>query len=64
VVQCRPPKLAVGWQHWYSPRVEARPEIACYRSLKGPAFNGNSNAGIPPNKKTALILSSDLIWHF
>jgi hypothetical protein len=63
-VKTRYTNLAVGWQHWFSPQVEVRPELAYYRSLKGPAFNGNSNAGIPPTKKTALILSSDLIWHF
>ncbi len=56
--------LGVGWQHWFSPQVEVRPEIAYYRSLDGPAFNGNANAGIAPNKNHELILSGDLIWHF
>ncbi|MBV9532589.1 MAG: hypothetical protein JO283_16385 [Bradyrhizobium sp.] len=35
-----------------------------YRSLKAPAFNGNFNLGIPPNKNTALIGSADIIIHF
>ena len=26
-------ELAVGWQHWLSPQVELRPEIAYYHSL-------------------------------
>ncbi len=56
--------LAVGWQHWFSPQIEVRPEVAYYRALKGPAFNGNANAGIAPTKSTALILSGDIIWHF
>ena len=56
--------LAFGWQHWFSPQVEVRPEIAYYHSLNGPAFNGNSNAGIAPNKSSETILSGDIIWHF
>jgi hypothetical protein len=56
--------FAVGWQHWFSPQVEIRPEIAYYHSLNGPAFNGNSNAGIAPNKSSETILSGDIIWHF
>jgi len=63
-VKTRYTNLAAGWQHWYSPQVEVRPEVAYYRSLKGAAFNGNANAGIPPTKSTALILSGDIIWHF
>ena len=35
---------AIGWQHWFSPQVEIRPELAYYRSLDAPAFNGNFNA--------------------
>jgi hypothetical protein len=54
----------VGWQHWFSPQVELRPEVSVYHSMDAPAFNGNSNAGIAPNKSTALIGSADLIVHF
>jgi Putative beta-barrel porin-2, OmpL-like. bbp2 len=56
--------LAFGWQHWLSPQVELRPEIAYYHSLNAPAFNGDANAGIAPNKSTAVILAADIIWHF
>src|SRR5581483_10850003 len=56
--------LGFGWQHWFSPQVEVRPESAFYHSLNGPAFNGNSNAGIAPNKSHEAILSGDIIWHF
>ena len=35
---------ALGWQHWFSPQIEVRPEIAYYRSLNANAFNGNVNA--------------------
>jgi len=56
--------FAIGWQHWFSPQIEVRPEIATYHSLNGKAFNGNSNAGIAPNKSRETILSGDIIFHF
>ena len=54
----------IGWQHWYSPQIELRPEVSYYRSLDAPAFNGNSNAGIAPTKSYAVIGSADVIIHF
>jgi Putative beta-barrel porin-2, OmpL-like. bbp2 len=66
--------FAVGLQHWFSPQVELRPEIAYYRSLDANAFNGNINAcpvsagcpstGLAPDRNFAWIASMDLIWHF
>jgi len=57
--------LALGWQHWWSPQVEARPEVAYYHSFNAPAFNGNSNdSRFPPNKSNEVIVSGDIIWHF
>jgi Putative beta-barrel porin-2, OmpL-like. bbp2 len=56
--------LALSWQHWFSPQVEIRPEIAYYRSLNAPAFNGDANAGIAPSRNWAVIAASDLIVHF
>jgi hypothetical protein len=56
--------FGIGWQHWFSPQVEIRPEVTYYRSLDAPAFNGNFNTGIAPNKKDALIAAGDIIWHF
>ena len=55
---------ALGWQHWFSPQIEVRPEIAYYRSLNANAFNGNANAGILPSRNWAVIAASDLIFHF
>ena len=59
----------VGLQHWFSPTVEVRPEVAFYNSLKAPAFEQN-----PPLLQTSpttigtkshiAIFSADLIWHF
>ncbi len=58
--------FGLGWQHWFSPQIEIRPEIDYYRSLGPPAFNGNSNAipVIPPNKRDALLTAADVIVHF
>ena len=57
-------ETGIGWQHWFSPQIEIRPEFSFYRSLNGFAFNGNANLGIAPNKSTALIGSADIIIHF
>ena len=40
-------EFGIGWQHWFSPQVELRPEVTYYRSLDANAFNGNSNAPHP-----------------
>jgi len=55
--------FAVGWQHWLSPQIEFRPEIAYYHAGL-PAFNGNANLGIAPNKTSATIFSGDVIFHW
>jgi putative OmpL-like beta-barrel porin-2 len=57
-------EAGIGWQHWWSPQIEVRPEVSYYRSLDAPAFNGNSNAGIAPNRSYAVIGSADVIIHF
>jgi Putative beta-barrel porin-2, OmpL-like. bbp2 len=57
-------ETGIGWQHWFSPQIEIRPEFSFYRSLNAPAFNGNANLGIAPTKNTALIGSADIIIHF
>jgi hypothetical protein len=57
-------ETGIGWQHWFSPQIEIRPEVSFYKSLNANAFNGNSNLGIAPNKSTAVICSADIIIHF
>jgi hypothetical protein len=59
--------FGLGWQHWYGPQLEVRPEIVLYHSFNAPAFNGNFNAlptPIAPDKKQEVIVSGDIIWHF
>jgi hypothetical protein len=53
-----------GWQHWFSPQIEIRPEVSYYKSLDAFAFNGNANLGIVPNKNFAIIAAADMIIHF
>jgi hypothetical protein len=55
---------ALSWQHWLSPQIEFRPEIAYYRSINNPAFNGDIPAGIVPTRNWAFIAASDVIIHF
>jgi Putative beta-barrel porin-2, OmpL-like. bbp2 len=55
---------ALSWQHWLSPQIEIRPELAYYRAIDNNAFNGNVNAGIAPTRNWAVIAASDLIIHF
>jgi hypothetical protein len=56
--------VALGRQHWFSPQIEIRPEVAYYRSLDRSAFNGNVNARIAPDRSWAVIAATDLIIHF
>ena len=57
-------ETGIGWQHWFSPQIEIRPEVSYYRSLDADAFNGNSNLGIAPNRNFAIIGAADMIIHF
>jgi hypothetical protein len=65
-VKTRYVDVALGLQHWFSPQIELRPEIAYYASLDAAAFNGNFNAppAIAPSKNFAWIGAMDLIFHF
>jgi hypothetical protein len=49
--------FAIGWQHWLSPQVELRPEIAWYHSFDTPAFDNGT-------KHAITVVSGDVIWHF
>jgi len=66
---------AFGWQHWFSPTIMIRPEIAVYNALDRKSFNrnGQGNLGAPGSANggtggatamSELIASADLIWHF
>jgi hypothetical protein len=36
--------FGIGWQHWFSPQIEIRPEADVYHALSHPAFNGNTES--------------------
>jgi hypothetical protein len=55
--------FSIGWQHWLSPQIEFRPEVGVYHATRD-AFNGDSNAGIAPNKRNVYFGASDVIVHF
>jgi hypothetical protein len=57
-------EVALGWQHWLSPQIELRPEVAYYNSINAKAFDGDSDAGIAPKKNFEYVLSGDAILHF
>ncbi|MEA2730870.1 MAG: hypothetical protein QOF70_5345 [Acetobacteraceae bacterium] len=50
-------EVSLGWQHWYSPQIEVRPEIGYYQSNGAKAFNAGT-------RNYTLIGASDLIFHF
>ncbi len=57
---------AIGWQHWLSPTITLRPEIALYDSLDAKAFNASPAGGAlsPASARTEVVGSMDVIWHF
>lgn len=56
--------LGLGWQHWFSPQIELRPEIDYDYALDRNAFNGRPNTDTKPNKRYTLLGAMDLIVHF
>ncbi len=56
--------VALGWQHWLSPQIELRPEVAFYSSLEQKAFNGDSAEALGGTRYHELVLSGDAIVHF
>ncbi len=47
----------IGFQHWFSPSIELRPEIAFYQAYDARAFDNGT-------KHTLEVGSADLIFHF
>ena len=47
----------LGYQHWFSPSIELRPEIAFYQSYQQAAFDNGT-------KHNLTLFSTDLIVHF
>ena len=56
---------ALSWQHWFSPQIEIRPEIAYYHANNNAAFNSNGAEGtVVASRNWAVIAASDIIIHF
>lgn len=56
-------EFTVGWQHWFSPQIEVRPELGYWIASRN-AFNGSPSRGIAPDTDHTFIAASDLIVHF
>ena len=57
-------EFSFGWQHWFSPQIEVRPEVGYYRAINGTPFNSNPTHGVAGNKNYTVIGAGDLILHF
>jgi len=57
-------EISLGWQHWFSPQLEMRPEIGYYRAMNATPFNSNPSHGIAGTKNYTVIGAGDLIMHF
>jgi hypothetical protein len=55
--------FAVGWQHWLSPSIYIRPEIAWYNTVNGLNAFGRDNAGVP-HQSSITVFSADTIIRF
>jgi hypothetical protein len=55
--------FAIGWQHWFSPSVIVRPELAWYSTVNGADAFGRDNAGVP-HQSSIAVFSVDTIIHF
>jgi hypothetical protein len=58
-------EMGFGWQHWFSPQIEVRPEVTYYRSIDANAFNINLATGDNSQAKNhQLLVAGDVIVHF
>jgi hypothetical protein len=67
---------AFGWQHWFSPQIELRPEVDYRHSIDANAYNGNANGSrsfteincpdsvVAPNNNCTWLGAMDVTVHF
>ncbi|HMA49405.1 MAG TPA: outer membrane beta-barrel protein [Magnetospirillaceae bacterium] len=56
--------FTLGWQHFFSPQLEIRPEISYWQSIGAKAFNSSLVNGIAGNKNATTMFAMDAIIHF
>ena len=57
--------VGLGYQHWFGPQIEVRPEVVYYHSLDAKAFNNNNFIGdTSQGKNYQLLISGDIIIHW
>ena len=49
--------FTLGWQHWFSPQIQIRPEISYWKAYGGTPFNGGT-------KSDMFMFAMDLTIHF
>jgi Putative beta-barrel porin-2, OmpL-like. bbp2 len=49
--------IGLGWQHWFGPQVEVRPEVTYYHAFEQPAFSNGTQHNL-------MYVGSDVIFHF
>ena len=54
--------FTVGWQHWFSPQFELRPEIGVWAPARN-GFDGSPGRGVASDKNHMFIGGADLIEH-
>ncbi len=55
--------FAIGWQHWFSPSIFVRPELASYNTVNGINAFGRDAAG-NPHQSSIIIFSVDTVIRF
>ena len=55
----------LGWQHWFSPQIQIRPEISYWHSEAGAGFNGTFNGAFNGGTKADMFMfAMDATVHF
>jgi hypothetical protein len=63
-VKARYDNFALGWQHWFSPSIYIRPEIASYETTDGTKAFGRNGLNADPTQSHILVFAVDTIIHF
>jgi len=63
-VKARYANFALGWQHWFSPSIEVRPEIATYETVDGTKAFGRNAENTDPTQSQIMMFAVDTIIHF
>jgi Putative beta-barrel porin-2, OmpL-like. bbp2 len=63
-IKARYANFAFGLQHWFSPSIVIRPEIASYETTDGTKAFGRDGLNMNPTQSQIMIFAVDTIIHF